>query len=211
MLVITFSLPTGNTVYFLVLELAFTQGRHQLRSPRRGRRHCRFDGPVRHFHPVLSTSCVVEDSRPGDRFQVSLDRGFPCLQLASRSAAPRARQYGQKKILDQHAFRESCSMTKPAGAIFARAVPVHLQGRGGDAVPQIAHNLCALHVECGGCRHFQRPPASFRRLLVQAMFRTRRAKLSGLLRGRPCPLYATIFHAATKDRIIDERMRNEQD
>ncbi len=38
-----------------------------------------------------------------------------------------------------------------------------------------------------------------------------RVKLSTLLPGRPCLLYATIFHATIKDRIAGERMRNEQD
>ncbi len=35
---------------------------------------------TRHFHPVLSPSCVAEDSRSGNRFQVGLDRGSPCLR-----------------------------------------------------------------------------------------------------------------------------------
>ncbi len=83
--------------------------------------------------------------------------------------------------------------------------------KGGDAVPRMAHSLCALRVECGGCCHCQRTPTSFHRLLVQATSRSRRVKLNALLPGRPYPLYATIFHAATKDRIADERMRNEQD
>ncbi len=46
-------------------------------------------------------------------------------------------------------------------------------------------------VECGGCCHCQRPPKSFRRILVQPMTRSRRAKLSALLPCRPCPLSLT--------------------
>ncbi len=41
---------------------------------------------ARHFHALLSLSCVADDSRPGDRFQVGLDRGCPSLQLDSSSA-----------------------------------------------------------------------------------------------------------------------------
>ncbi len=72
----------------------------------------------------------------------------------------------------------------------------------------MAHNLSALRVECGFCCHSQRPPTSFCRQLVQATSPNRRAKWSALLPGRPCPLYTTIFHAATKDRIAGERMRS---
>ncbi len=49
---------------------------------------------------------------------------------------------------------------------------------------------------------------SFHRLLVLAMSRDRRAKSSAQLPSRPCPLYATIFHATTKDRIAGDRMWN---
>ncbi len=53
---------------------------------------------TRHVHPILSQSCVAEDSRSGDRFQDGLDRGNPCLQLASRSSAPHARRCGSKRV-----------------------------------------------------------------------------------------------------------------
>ncbi len=53
---------------------------------------------------------MAEDSRSGDRFQIGLDRGSPCLQLASRSSAPRARRCGKEKVLDQLTFGTS----KPA-------------------------------------------------------------------------------------------------
>ncbi len=66
---------------------------------------------TRHFHRVLSPSCVAEDSWSGNRFQVSLDRGSPCLQLASSSSAPRAGWYGKEKVLDQPTFGTSCSMS----------------------------------------------------------------------------------------------------
>ncbi len=59
----------------------------------------------------------------------------------------------------------------------------------------MAHSLCALRVECGGCCHCQRPPTSFRQLLLQAIFCNHRAKLSALLPSRPCPLYTTVFHS----------------
>ncbi len=45
--------------------------------------------PIRDFHPALTLSFVAKDSRSGDRFQVGLDRGCPCLQLGSNSSAPR--------------------------------------------------------------------------------------------------------------------------
>ncbi len=67
----------------------------------------------------------------------------------------------------------------------------------------MAHSLCALRVECSGCCYCQGPRTSFRRLLVQAISRTHRAKSSSLLPGRPCPLYATIFHAAQVSFIFD--------
>ncbi len=69
---------------------------------------------TRHFHPVLSPSWVAEGSRSGDRFQDGLDRGCPCLQLASSSSAPRASQCGKEKVIDQLTFGRPCSMTKPA-------------------------------------------------------------------------------------------------
>ncbi len=69
---------------------------------------------TRHFHPVLSPSCVAEDSRSGGRFQVGLNLGSPCLQLASSSSAPRARRCGKKKVLEQLSFGMSCSITKPS-------------------------------------------------------------------------------------------------
>ncbi len=70
---------------------------------------------TRHFHPVLSPSCVAENSRPGDRFQVGLDRGSPCLQLASSSSVPRARRCEKEKVLDKLTFGTSCSMIKRVG------------------------------------------------------------------------------------------------
>ncbi len=66
---------------------------------------------TRHFHAVLSPLCVAEDSRSGDRFQVGLDRGSPCLQLASSSSAPRARWCRKEKVLDQLTFGTSCERT----------------------------------------------------------------------------------------------------
>ncbi len=69
---------------------------------------------TRHLYPVLSPSCVAEDSRSEDRFQVGLDRGSPCLQLASSSSAPRARRCGKEKVLDKLTFGTSCGMSKPA-------------------------------------------------------------------------------------------------
>ncbi len=69
---------------------------------------------TRHFHSVLSPSCVAEGWRSGEQFQVGLDRGCPCLQLASSSSAPRARWYWKEKVLDPLIFGTSCSMTKPA-------------------------------------------------------------------------------------------------
>ncbi len=50
---------------------------------------------TRHFHPVLSPSCVAEDSRSEKGFKVCLDRGYPHLQLASSLPEPHARRFGQ--------------------------------------------------------------------------------------------------------------------
>ncbi len=47
-------------------------------------------------------------------------------------------------------------------------MPIYLLGDGDAAVPPMALNLCASCVECGGSCHYQRPPKSFRRLLVLA-------------------------------------------
>ncbi len=57
---------------------------------------------------------MTEDSRSRDRFQVGLDRGNPCLQVASSSSAPHARQCGKEKVLDKLTFGTSCGMSKPA-------------------------------------------------------------------------------------------------
>ncbi len=82
---------------------------------------------TRHFHPVLSPSCEAEDSGSGERFQVGLDCGFPCPQLAFSSSAPRARRVCVT-------FGTSCSMTKPKNVSFARAVPVYSKCRVYDYV-----------------------------------------------------------------------------
>ncbi len=95
----------------------------------------------------------------------------------------------------------SCSMNTPAEASLYELCRYSFTAESPVAVPRMARHLCASRVEFGGCCHYQRPPTSFRRLLVQAASRNRRAKSSALLPGSPCPLYATIFHAVTKDRI----------
>ncbi len=46
---------------------------------------------------------------------------------------------------------------------------------------------------------------------VTAMTRNRRVESKTSLPDRPYSLDATISHALTKDRIVDERMRNGQD
>ncbi len=88
------------------------------------------------------------------------------------------------------------------GAFLARAVLAYLKGRGGDAVPRMAHNLCALRIECGGFCHCQRLWTSFRRLHVQDTSHNRKAKSGALLPDVPCPLHAKIFPTSTKDRSI---------
>ncbi len=55
-----------------------------------------------------------------------------------------------------------------------------------EAAP-LVRNLCASHVDCGGCCGFQRPPASFRRVLALATFRKHRAESIASLPGRPFP------------------------
>ncbi len=138
---------------------------------------------TRHFHPVLSPSCVAEDSRFGGRFQVSLDRGSPCLQLASRSSAPRAARCGKENVLDQLTCGTSCGMTKPAEPSLHERLRQRRRRSSTDDTQ-----------------------TSLRLLLLQPMTRSQRVKLSALLPGRPC---ATIYHATT--RITGERMQNEKD
>ncbi len=53
------------------------------------------------FTQSFFPSCVAEDSRSGDRFQVCPERGYPRLQMASSSHAPCAMRCGQKQVLDQ--------------------------------------------------------------------------------------------------------------
>ncbi len=65
------------------------------------------------IQPILSPSCVAEESRSEERFQVCLDRGSPCLRLASSSSAPRSRWCGKEEVLDQLTFGTFCSMAKP--------------------------------------------------------------------------------------------------
>ncbi len=94
-------------IYLLVHALAFTQGglsrHHKLSWGTPGSTVlCEL---TRHFHPVLSPSCVTDDSPSGELFQVCFARGCPCLQLASMSSAPRARRCGMEKVLDQLTFR----------------------------------------------------------------------------------------------------------
>ncbi len=70
---------------------------------------------------------------------------------------------------------------------------------------------CTSYLERDECSEYcscQRLPASFRRPLTLVTFRNRWTESIDPMSGRPCPLYATIFHHATKDRIIDERIRN---
>ncbi len=59
-------------------------------------------------HPVLSPSCVAEDSRSGEGIQGCIDRGCSSLQLVSSSAVQRARRCGQKEVLNQLTVRASC-------------------------------------------------------------------------------------------------------
>ncbi len=157
---------------------------------------------TRNFQIVLSSSCMAEAPRSGEWFQVVLDRGCPCLQLASSSSAPCARRCGKEKALDQLTFGASYNMTKPAEP------SLHKQCRY-TCRTEAATQFHGWHTDTA--LYCQRPPASLCRQLVQVMSRNRRAKLSTLLPGRPCPLYAAIFHAATKDRNVGERMRKEQD
>ncbi len=64
---------------------------------------------------------------------------------------------------------------------------------------------------CGGCCHCQRPPTSFRELLVQATYRIRKVERSALPPGSHSLLYATIFHVTTNDRIEDKGVQIWQD
>ncbi len=84
------------------------------------------------------------------------------------SSAPRARRRGKEEILDQLTFGTSCGMTKLAEPSLHEQCRYVCIGRGGDAVPRMAHSLCVLRVECGKCCHCQRPSISFRWPLVQA-------------------------------------------
>ncbi len=76
------------------------------------------------------------------------------------------------------AFGKSCSMTKPAEPSLYEQCRYTCKA---EAATQF-HRWHTVD----GCCQYQRPPTSFRRLLVQAMSRNPRVKLSALLPSRPC-------------------------
>ncbi len=114
---------------------------------RHGRRHSR----LTILSAVLSPSGVAEDTWSGERFQVGHDRGFP-----------RARRCGQKEVLDQFTVGTSCSLTKTSGALFARAVPVYVSGRGTDVEIPTKPSFAALpnsyHLHASGRQSVKRAP-----------------------------------------------------
>ncbi len=69
-------------------------------------------GFTRDFHPVLSPSCVAEDSRPRERFQAFLECRGLRLQLVSSSFSTRARRCGQEEVPDELTLRTSRSVAK---------------------------------------------------------------------------------------------------
>ncbi len=62
--------------------------------------------------PPLSPSCVAEDTRFGKGFQCDLERGCLRFELVFSSPAPRTRQCGKGKVLDQLTVGTACSVTK---------------------------------------------------------------------------------------------------
>ncbi len=144
---------------------------------------------------AISQWYVAEDSQPGDGFQVYLDCGNPRLQLASSSSAPRARRYGKEKVIDQLTFRTTCSTAKPAQPSLHEQCRYACKAEAPNALPRMAHNLCALRVECG------------RAVIVEDL----QHPFVGYS-YRPC--LANVrndISRPTKDGIAGERMRNEQD
>ncbi len=129
---------------------------------------------TRTFHLIPSSWCMAKNARSGKGPRTCLGRGCSRLQLASSSPAPRARRCGQKWFLDQCTVAASCGVTKSA-------VPsLHELSRytcKAEATPQFHR----LHTLC----HCQRSPISFRRPLVLATSRSRRAEPSAPLIDRP--------------------------
>ncbi len=164
---------------------------------------------TRDFHAFLSPPCVAEDSRSREGFQVFLEYCGPRLQLACSSISPRTRRCGQGKVLDQLTLRTSRCVAKPAKPFWMSC--------GGMLVMQerrlsSAVSTQSLRLTCRMQRMLslsktsnilsQHPPTS--------MSRNRRTESMAPLPGKPCPWYATIIYAATKDRITGEGMQNEQ-
>ncbi len=158
---------------------------------------------TRHFHPVLFLQAW-----PKTRVSERVPRSA-LVVFAHVFSWPPVHLWAEVG-LDYSTVGTSCRVTKSAEP------SLHKQCRytcKSEAAPQFHrwHAMFVAFVSNSVDAVIARPPTSFRRLLVQAMSRNRRAGWNAPLPGRPCPVYATIFHAATKDRIAGERMRNEQD
>ncbi len=92
-------------------------------------------------------------------------------------------------------------MTKPTKPSFDK--PHRYASEAGASL-----QFCISRGVCGGCCHCKRPPASFHRPFVLATFCNRRAESTASLLDRPCLLYTSAIHAATKVRVADERTRS---
>ncbi len=95
--------------------------------------------------PVFSPTCVAEDSRYGEGFQVFHECRGPRLQLASRSFLPRARRCGQAEVPDQLTLRTSRSVVKP---VMPSLDELCLYSGEAEAAPQFCrwHAISASHV-----------------------------------------------------------------
>ncbi len=114
---------------------------------------------TRDLHPVLSPSCVAEDSRSGERFRLAL------IVVAHVFNWPPARLrhvrggVGRRRSLIRSPWGRLAACPNQRSFLCMSST--------GDAVPRMVHSLRALRVKCGGCCHRQRPPTSFRRLLAR--------------------------------------------
>ncbi len=142
---------------------------------------CFFSPVAMKFLLVLSPSPMIRGSGRGFRSSLNV---FTCEAVWAKG--------GLRPAYHQGGLQGG----QTSGAFFGQVVSIYKYDVGGAAVPSLGRNLWASHVEgCGWC-HGQRSPATFCRLLILA---NRMSESNAPLPGRFCPLYATVFHAATKD------------
>ncbi len=191
----------------LVLVAAFTWGwlsrHHQLSWSRRVLRHFILDGPVwGHYRFRTSPFFIVRSqrlSRSGSRsalIVVAHVFGWPPVRLHHVRGG-----VGRSKSL----------ISSPLGRLAARPNKRSLLWT--EATPQFClwYSISTSHVlDAVDAFIVKDRQHLFVRALVLATFGNRRAESIASLPDKPCPLYTTIFHVATKARIADEGMQNGQ-